>query len=211
MGKHPALANQRIDQLFLDTTYASPKHTFPSQVWHFTSSQHLCRRSHGLSFSRALLLLQPPVYLSLVAQSYGIAYQILILALSRLLGGNVKSAPSSCAKPLSFVFGAIVPGCFTSIGGNIDSTVYCIRRACQQPCAMLLCKMSIKMLSSCFAVDVTATLVKWSAAGSFMARIGLEGIILTARFAMCHRMGFWHAMLASVPAMMCAGKGQCAR
>lgn len=43
MGKHPALANQRIDQLFLDTTYASPKHTFPSQVWHFTSSRHLCR------------------------------------------------------------------------------------------------------------------------------------------------------------------------
>ena len=35
MGKHPALANQRIDQLFLDTTYASPKHTFPSQVWPF--------------------------------------------------------------------------------------------------------------------------------------------------------------------------------
>ncbi len=32
MGKHPALAKQRIDQLFLDTTYASPKHTFPSQV-----------------------------------------------------------------------------------------------------------------------------------------------------------------------------------
>ena len=32
MGKHPALAKQRVDQLFLDTTYASPKHTFPSQV-----------------------------------------------------------------------------------------------------------------------------------------------------------------------------------
>lgn len=32
MGRHPALKNQRIDMLFLDTTYASPKHVFPCQV-----------------------------------------------------------------------------------------------------------------------------------------------------------------------------------
>lgn len=40
MGKHPALAKQRVDQLFLDTTYASPKHTFPSQVGTLQSWQH---------------------------------------------------------------------------------------------------------------------------------------------------------------------------
>lgn len=32
MAKHPALANQRIDLLFLDTTYAKPTHTHPPQV-----------------------------------------------------------------------------------------------------------------------------------------------------------------------------------
>ncbi|CAL8471261.1 g10803 [Coccomyxa elongata] len=31
MGRHAALAKQRIDMLFLDTTYASPKHVFPCQ------------------------------------------------------------------------------------------------------------------------------------------------------------------------------------
>ncbi|KAK9918001.1 hypothetical protein WJX75_000449 [Coccomyxa subellipsoidea] len=31
MGRHPALKNERIDMLFLDTTYASPKHIFPCQ------------------------------------------------------------------------------------------------------------------------------------------------------------------------------------
>ena len=32
MGRHPALRARRIDLLFLDTTYASPQHVFPSQV-----------------------------------------------------------------------------------------------------------------------------------------------------------------------------------
>ena len=43
MGKHPALAKQRVDQLFLDTTYASPKHTFPSQVGISQTWQHWLR------------------------------------------------------------------------------------------------------------------------------------------------------------------------
>ena len=42
MGRHPALAKQRIDQLFLDTTYASPKHTFPSQVCRKRLSLEVC-------------------------------------------------------------------------------------------------------------------------------------------------------------------------
>ena len=32
MARHPALRARRIDLLFLDTTYASPQHVFPSQV-----------------------------------------------------------------------------------------------------------------------------------------------------------------------------------
>jgi DNA cross-link repair 1A protein len=32
MGQHPALRTRRIDLLFLDTTYASPQHVFPSQA-----------------------------------------------------------------------------------------------------------------------------------------------------------------------------------
>lgn len=32
MAEHAALRNQRIDLLFLDTTYAKPNHTHPPQV-----------------------------------------------------------------------------------------------------------------------------------------------------------------------------------
>jgi len=38
MAQHPALLKQKIDYLFLDTTYASPKHTHPPQVTQFYTS-----------------------------------------------------------------------------------------------------------------------------------------------------------------------------
>jgi hypothetical protein len=104
MGKHPALASQRIDQLFLDTTYASPKHTFPSQVWPLCSSQHPCRRSHGLRVGGALLLLYSPVHLSLIAQSCGNALQILrqgsvnCLVACKVCASNLCKAPFVCVR-----------------------------------------------------------------------------------------------------------------
>lgn len=32
MAEHPAIKSQRIDLLFMDTTYAKPTHTHPPQV-----------------------------------------------------------------------------------------------------------------------------------------------------------------------------------
>jgi DNA cross-link repair 1A protein len=36
MAQHPALAGQPLDVLYLDTTYAAPRHLHPPQVPHFS-------------------------------------------------------------------------------------------------------------------------------------------------------------------------------
>ena len=45
--------------------------------------------------------------------------------------------------PSSFVSSYTVQSCFTSMEGNRECTVYCIWPACQQPCAMLLCQITL--------------------------------------------------------------------
>ena len=137
MGKHPALAKQRVDQLFLDTTYASPKHTFPSQVGTTQTWQHCLRILNFMENSQSRqhsLALQGPSDKAWPKRKLRATIDSLQKQrMSRLAG-----------MPSSFVSSYTVQSCFTSMEGNRDCTVSSTRPACQQPCAMLLCQITLR-------------------------------------------------------------------